>query len=374
MELNGQPLLPGVRYCTRCCLPETADGLAFDEMGICQPCRSSEQKIHINWVEREKQLQVILDRYRGKSKSGYDVIVPISGGKDSMFQLYVLTQKYNMRCLAVTFSHNWYTETGKFNLNLALEAFNVDHIMFTPNHKTINKLARESLYKIGDSCWHCHAGVGAFPLKAAVMYEIPLLVWGESISESDGRATYENPIKFDRDYFTKISAKFYAEELVGKDISIEEVQPWVLPHYDDIERVGVEGIHLGDYIFWDDERQMEFIRDQFGWREDKIEGTYKRYKSVECKMAGLHDYTKYLKRGFGRTTDQASRDVRNGLLTREEGFDLIRKHDTVKPEILAWYLERTGITEEEFYKVMREQRLKVMGNDLNSACESCNLF
>ncbi len=374
MEFNGQPLLPNVKYCSRCCMPETAEGLAFDEMGICQPCRSSEQKIHIDWTEREKKLAAILDNYRGKSKSGYDVIVPISGGKDSMFQLYILTQKYNMRCLAVTFSHNWYTETGKYNLEIALNSFDVDHIMFTPNNKTINKLARESLYKIGDSCWHCHAGVGAFPLKAAVMYEIPLLVWGESVSESDGRATYDNPIKFDRDYFTRISARFYAEEMVGKDITIEEVQPWVLPHYDDIDRVGIEGIHLGDYIFWDDERQMEFIRDKYGWREDKIEGTYKRYKSVECKMAGLHDYTKYLKRGFGRTTDQASRDVRNGLLTREEAFDLIKEHDTVKPDVLKWYLEKTGISEEEFYKVMKEQRLKVMGNDLSSACEKCNLF
>ena len=374
MTKLGEPLFTNLEYCKRCCLPSTADGLAFDEMGMCQPCRSSEQKNHINWIEREKALRVILGQYRGKSKSGYDVIVPISGGKDSIYQLYVLTEIYKMRCLAVTFSHNWYTETGKHNLKVALESFNVDHVMFTPNHKTINKLAKESIYRIGDSCWHCHAGVGSFPLKAAVMYEIPLLVWGESASESDARATYDNPILFDRDYFTKISAKFYAEELAGKDLTIEELQPWVLPSYQDIERVGVVGIHLGDYIFWDDERQMEFVRDKFDWREDKIEGTYKRYKSVECKMAGLHDYTKFLKRGFGRATDQASRDVRNGLLTRDEAFELIREHDPVKPDILQWYLEKTGITEDEFFNVMKIKREAVMGNELSKACESCNLF
>ena len=374
METKGLPLFKDLQYCTRCCFPSTADGLAFDEMGICQPCRSSEQKIHINWVDREKKLRNILEKSKGKSKSGYDVMVPISGGKDSIFQLYILTQVYKMRCLAVTFSANWLTETGKHNLKVCLETFNVDHLQFTPNHATINKLARESLYKIGDACWHCHAGVGAFPLKVAVMYDIPLLVWGESIAESDGRATYEEPIHFDRDYFTKISAKFYAEEMIGKDITIEEVNPWVLPSYDDIERVGVKGIHLGDYIFWDDERQMEFVRDMFDWREDKIEGTYKRYKSVECRMSGLHDYTKFLKRGFGRTTDQASRDVRNGLLTREEAFDLIKKHDPEKPEILQWYLEKTGLTEEEFYRVMTEKRQEVMGEKLCASCESCGLF
>lgn len=374
MERSGQPLFKDLKYCTRCCLPSTAEGLAFDEMGICQPCRSSEQKIHINWVEREKALREILDRYKGRSKSGYDVLVPISGGKDSIFQVYVLSQVYKLRVLAVTFSHNWYTETGKENLKTTIEKFNVDHIQFTPNHATINKLARESLYKIGDSCWHCHAGVGAFPLKVAVMYQIPLLVWGESVSESDGRATYEEPIRFDRDYFTKISAKFYAEQMIGKDISIEEVNPWVLPSYDEIEQTGIVGIHLGDYIFWDDERQMEFVRDSFGWKEDKIEGTYKRYKSVECRMAGLHDYTKFLKRGFGRTTDQASRDVRNGLLTRQEAFDLIREHDTKRPEVLDWYLEKTGLTEEEFYRVMQQQRQKVMEPGVCASCESCGYF
>jgi N-acetyl sugar amidotransferase len=374
MNTKGQPLFKDMEYCTRCCLPSTAEGLAFDEMGICQPCRSSEQKIHINWVQRERSLRKILENARGKSKSGYDVMVPISGGKDSIFQLYVLTQVYKMRCLAVTFSANWLTETGKHNLKVSLETFNVDHLQFTPNHATINKLARESLYKIGDACWHCHAGVGAFPLKVAVMYDIPLLIWGESVSENDGRATYENPIHFDRDYFTKISAKFYAEEMVGKDITIEEVAPWILPSYEDIERVGVKGIHLGDYIFWDDERQMEFVRDMFDWREDKIEGTYKRYKSVECKMSGLHDYTKFLKRGFGRTTDQASNDVRSGMLTREEGFDLIREYDTVKPEILQWYLEKTGLSEEEFFRVMTEKRHEVMEEKLCASCESCGLF
>ncbi len=370
----GQPLMPDVRYCTRCCLPATGEGLGFDEMGICQPCRSSEQKIHIDWVEREKALRAILDQYRGKSKSGYDCIVPISGGKDSTFQLHILTKKYNMKCLAVTFSHNWFTETGKYNLNLCLEKFDVDHIMFTPNHKVIGKLAKESLYKIGDSCWHCHAGVGAFPLKVAVMYEIPLLIWGESVAESDGRATYEDPIRFDRDYFTKISARFYAEEMVGKGITIEDVKPFMLPSYQDIERVGVVGIHLGDYQFWDDERQMEFIRDTYGWKEDHVEGTYKRFKSVECKMAGLHDYTKFLKRGYGRATDHASRDVRAGLLTREEGFELAKKHDTQRPEILDWYLKITGLDEEEFYKVMKEHREKVMGKSLCEACESKHIF
>jgi N-acetyl sugar amidotransferase len=262
-----------------------------------------------------------------------------------------------MRALAVTFSHNWFSETGKKNLENALEKFSVDHIMFTPNRSLVNRLARESLFKIGDACWHCHAGVGAFPLQVAVKWGIPLLVWGESIAETSGRATHYNPMgKFDRDYFTRVSAKVYPEQMVCKYIADRELSPFYLPEDDDIERVGVVGIHLGDYLFWDDERQMEFVRDTYGWLEDDVEGTYKRYKSVECKMAGVHDYAKYLKRGYGRGTDHASADVRAGLLTREQGFELARKFDPRRPNALDEYLAITDLTEDEFNDIMRQHR------------------
>ena len=352
----GQPLFGNMRYCVRCCMPESNEGIQFDEMGICQACQSAEQKIRINWVEREKKLREMLDHYKALNNE-YDCIIPISGGKDSTFQLHVLTKVYGMRALAVTFSHTWFSETGKYNLQNCLEKFDVDHIMFSPSRSLVNRLARQSLYKIGDACWHCHSGVGAFPLQIAVKYKIPLLIWGESIAETSGRATHRNPVrKFDRDYFTKVSAKRYPEEMVCESITMREMVPFRLPSVEEIEKIGVVGIHLGDFIFWDDERQMEFVRDVYGWREDKVEGTYKGYKSVECKMAGVHDYTKFLKRGFGRGTDHASVDVRAGLLSREEAFELAKKNDTERPPALDWYLEITGFTEDEFNEVMAQHR------------------
>jgi N-acetyl sugar amidotransferase len=353
----GSPPIRDLQYCLRCCMPETVEGIVFDEFGICQACQSSEQKMRIDWTLREKALRNILDKFRHKGGSGYDCIVPISGGKDSTFQLHVITQVYGLRPLAVTFSHNWYSKTGRQNLENALEKFNVDHIQFTPNRSLVNRLARQSLRHIGDSCWHCHAGVGAFPLQVAVRWNVPLLIWGESIAEASGRATHREPgLKFDRDYFTSVSAKVYPEAMVGDTVAREELGPFELPSAEECERVGLTGIHLGDFIFWDDERQMEFVRDTYGWSGGKVEGTYKGYKSVECKMAGLHDYTKYLKRGFGRATDHASQDVRAGIITREEGFELAKQHDPVRPDALDYYLEITGLSEDEFYTVMAEHR------------------
>lgn len=356
---HGKPMFEGMQYCVRCCVPASNEGMQFDEMGICLACQSAEQKIHIDWTARERELRKILERYKGL-KNPYDCIVPISGGKDSTFQLHVVTQIYKMKALAVTFSHNWYSETGKYNLQNAIEKFDVDHVMFTPNRALVNKLARKSLFQIGDSCWHCHAGVGAFPLQVAVKYKIPLLIWGESIADMSGRATHYNPVhRFDREYFTNVSAKVWWNSMVGDGISERDMEPFKYPSSDELEAVGVVGIHLGDYMFWDDERQMEFVRDVYGWREDHVEGTYKRYKSVECRMAGVHDYTKFHKRGFGRGTDHASIDLRAGLLTRAEAFELAKRHDAERPAALDYYLQITGLTEDEFNVVMAEHRRKL---------------
>lgn len=361
---SDKRVLKNVRYCIRCCIPETQEGVTFDEMGICQACQSSEQKIHINWVEREKKLRKLLEDAKAKAGNNYDCMIPMSGGKDSAFQIYVLTQVYGMKPLAVTFNQNWQSETGWYNLQNVLQQFNVDHMMFTPNRDLVNRLARRSLDAIGDACWHCHAGVGAFPLQVASKFKIPLLIWGESIAEASGKASYDCPVrKFDRDYFTKVSAKLTADEMVCDYLTKKDLYPFELPSYEEIEEAGVFGIHLGDYIFWDDERHTEFMREHFGWKETEMEGAYKGYKSAECIMSGVHDYTCYLKRGFGRSTWQASIDVRNGLLTRDEGFELIRKHDTERPEALDYYLKVTGLSEEEFTAIMKEKRLDKIKNE-----------
>jgi N-acetyl sugar amidotransferase len=351
----------GIKYCTRCCVPETQEGVSFDELGICTACQSSEEKMHIDWTVREEALRKILEDAKKNSGSGYDCILPISGGKDSFFQAHVLTKVYGVKPLAVTFNQNWVSETGFYNLQRCLEVFDLDHLQFTPARGLVNRLAKKSLSAIGDACWHCHAGVGAFPLQVATRFKIPLLIWGESTAESSGRASYNSSgKKFDREYFLRNSMKVSANDMVDENLSEKDLSPFQLPGYSEIENTGVWGLHLGDYIFWDEERQTEWIRDQYGWRETEIEGAYKGYKSAECIMAGVHDFTCYLKRGFGRATVQASMDVRNGLLTRSEGFELTRNHDQERPDALDYYLKITGLSEIEFYEVMKSKRVDIL--------------
>lgn len=337
-------------------MPETNMGIKFDEMGICQACQSSEQKIHINWQEREKELKKIFEKRKNESGNNYDCIMGISGGKDSTFQLHIVTKVYGLNPLVVTFNHTWLNDAGKYNIENALEKFDVDHLMFTPRKNIVNKLSKKSLSVIGDVCWHCHAGIDAFVMQTATRYKVPLIVFGESAAEFSGRATHFKPIKYDRNYFINNSSKVRAEEMIGDGVEMKHMNPYILPSQKEYDEVGIQGIFLSDYIFWDDERQTEFVCDVYGWKEHSAEGTYKNYKSAGCKMVGVHDYSKFIKRGFGRGTDHASQDVRAGILTREEGFELAKKFDTQRPEELDYYLKITGYTEKEFYDILKSQR------------------
>ena len=352
----GKPLFDDIQYCVRCCMPETSEGTIFDEMGICRACQSSEQKMHIDWETRERELRKILEHYKKNAGDNYDCLVPISGGKDSAFQLHVLVNVYGMKPLACTFSHNWWSKIGFENLWNVLEKMDVDHVMFTPSRSLVNRVARQSLYTIGDACWHCHAGVGAYPLQVAVQYQIPLIVWGESVAEAGNKASYKENVIFDENYYRKVSMKADTSQMLNDQLCPRDMLPFKFPSKDELDDLGMRGIFIGDYIFWDGERQVEFIKETYGWQEDDVEGTFKRYKSVECRMPGVHDYSKFLKRGFGRATDHASQDVRAGLLTREEAFELIKEYDPKRPEALDYYLEITGFTEQEFEDILKSQR------------------
>lgn len=314
--------------------------------------------MRLDWGDRRRALEEILSRARSENiDKPYDCLVPISGGKDSLFQLHVLVKEFGMRPLAATFSHNWFSATGMFNLFNALERLDVDHIMFTPRRSQVNALARLSLGAIGDACWHCHAGVGAFPLTVARNYGIRLLIWGESAAETSGRGTYRAPVThFDRDYFTRISAKKTPAEMQEQAASNLRLDAFEPPSAEDLQDIGIYGIHLGDFIFWDDERQTEFVKSEYGWRDTHIEGTYKRYKSAECIMPGVHDFACYVKRGFGRATSQASIDVRAGLVTRDEAFEHLVPFEKEEPHALTYYLEITEQSREDFYRTLERHK------------------
>lgn len=356
-----------LQYCTRCCLPETMEGITFDEFGVCTPCRSSEEKMHINWKDKQSELIQILNKF--KNKNYYDCLLPISGGKDSTFQAYVLDRVYKVNSLAVTHGTNWMSLTGRYNLENCINKFNLDHLFFLPNRRIINKVAKKSPELIGDACWHCHIGTQTFPMQTAVKWQIPLMIYGESIAERDGRGSYKKILKPEEKYYygLNVSAKVEPIKYVDNNIKYSEVQIWNYPSKQEMIESNIIYLHLGDYIFWDEQKQTEFIINQFNWRiNNRVENTYKGYKSNECIMAGVHDYLNFIKRGVGRATLHASDDVRRGLIKRNEAINLIKQYDPQRPHALDYFLKITNLKEKNLEnKIIASRKFSKFASKLN---------
>ena len=175
-----------MRYCKKCVLPDTKPGLVFNEEGVCSACVYVESKKHIDWNAREKKLKEICNQIRGSNGNGYDCVVPVSGGKDSMYQVYVLSKVHKLRVLVVTVMAHLQTPEGVRNLNTLITNLEVDSIKVNPRPSTLKKIRRLGLIKIGNPNYAEHYIVFSAVARVALFYNVPLVVWGEDIGTEFG--------------------------------------------------------------------------------------------------------------------------------------------------------------------------------------------
>ncbi len=350
-----------ITYCKRCLYPSNAKPtIIFDNDGVCSGCRYHEQrfKIKIDWTERKKLLDNIIEEAKVNSKknrSSYDCIVPISGGKDSTFQVWYLKKEYNLKILLVSYNHCFNTNAGLLNLNNLVEKSGYDHIKYTAGIDSVKKISRYMLKKVGDLTWHYHAGIRTVPMQIAVEKKIPLVIWGEhGFAELTGLVSLNNFVEY-----TKWSRKEHdmrgieAEDLVGKeDLDYSDIAPYRYPNEKEALKMNLRGIYLSNFIDWDYKKNTEKVIQEYGFNSIryKRDRTFNLFSKIEDHANAVHDYLKYLKFGYGRATDDASTEIRRGRLTREEGKALVKEYDSNTPSNLSDYCKFLGITVEEFYK------------------------
>lgn len=351
-----------MRYCTRCVYPETsAIKLTFDDRGVCSGCLVAEEREKIDWEPKRKKLDAILEEHRSKDGSNYDCIIPVSGGKDSLFQTHIIKEVYGLNPLLVTFNHTFNTKVGTRNLANMVEKLGCDHIRFTPSPKTVKKLAKLSLKKMGDVCWHCHAGIHTYPVQIAVKFKIPLLIWGEQgYSDLAGMFSAGDMVEMTYRHRKEHALRGYDyNDMVSEEegITAQELKPFVYPSDEELEEVGVRGIYLGNFLKWNYKAQTELMIEKYGFETAAQERTYTCYENVECHHAsGAHDYLKFLKFGYGRASDDAVRDLRLGRLSREEAIDLVMEYDGKRPKDLDLMLKYLNMSEEEFNATIDKMR------------------
>ena len=346
-----------MKYCKKCLYPDTKPQLVFNEDGICSACSNSDLKEKINWDDKEKELRGILEEFKSKDGSNYDCIIPVSGGKDSTFQTYVIKKVYGLNPLVVNFHPLDQTEIGKKNLQ-SLKNIGVDCIEFSPNPKVYQKLAKYGLVELGDYQWPEHLGIFTVPVQIATKYEIPLIIWGENPQLEYGKPTdIDKETILDKEWLEK-NGGFFLDKIKPEDMTKygftkNELKPYLYPDNEEIKKIGVRGIFLGSYIKWDIFKQLELVKTLgFSENEDVKEGTYDRWENLDVFFTVFHDYFKFLKYGFGRTTDHVSIEIRYGRMTREEGIKLVKEHEGKIPrKFFKKFLESAKITEKEFHEI-----------------------
>ncbi len=353
-----------VTYCARC-LSSTASAvpLSIDDSCICTACRVSMQTSDIDWEQRWELLKELTDSYR--SKNSYDIVIPVSGGKDSYFQTHIAVNKLGLKPLLVTYHGNNYLPEGEFNLLRMREIFNCDHIIVRPSVDVLIKMNRLGFKVQGDMNWHAHCGIFSTPIDVAVKYKVPLILWGEhGFMDLGGMHSYNDFVEFTAKYRKEHALRGYdwgdftdeGLEAIGhsehKEGLSEKDLLWAkYPSDDDIYDVGVRGIYLSNYVDWDGVKNAKLVADLYGWKgsERRFERTYRRSSNLDdMHENGIHDYLKFIKFGYGRATDHACKDIRAGRMTRDEGINEVRNRDHIKPSDLSRWLTYVNMSKKEF--------------------------
>jgi N-acetyl sugar amidotransferase len=330
--------------------------LNFDENGACSGCRVADQKARIDWDKRRRMFERLIEEYRAKDGKNYDCLIPVSGGKDSYFQVHIIKKVWGLNPLLVTYHGNNYTETGMQNLINMREIFEVDHIFFTPSIGVLKKLNRICFRQIGDMNWHAHCGIFTYPIRVAVGENVPLMIWGEhGFMDLGGMHSYSDFVEFTYRHRHEHSLRGYEwYDFLEEGLTEKDLLPFQYPSDEEIERVGVRGIYLSNYFPWDANNHAPMVIEKYGFKVSPtpFDRTYRRMSNLDdMHENGVHDYLKYIKFGYGRATDHACKDIRAGKITREEGIELVRKYDHRKPSDLKRWLAYVGMAEEEFDRI-----------------------
>lgn len=347
-----------IKYCTKCLLPETKPNLSFDEDGVCNACRNYENRAYVDWEQRGKELEEILSRYRN-SKNTWDCIIPVSGGKDSTYQVIKMLEM-GLNPLCVTATTCDLSEVGRKNIE-NIQNMGVDYVEFTSNRVVRAKLNRIALTEVGDISWPEHAGIFTIPVRAAVQFKVPLIVWGEnSQNEYGGPAAAVENNTLDRRWLEEFGGLLglRVSDLIGVEgIEEKHLIPFTYPTDEELKEVGVTGLFLGHYLPWDGLRNA-IIAENYGFQthDGIVEGSAVNYENVDNCQTGIHDYFKFLKFGFGRATDIVSLYIRRGRMTREEGLKIVKMHDGQYPRTylgkpLEEILEKIDMDVAEFDKI-----------------------
>lgn len=346
-------------WCKNCLNMSTRPRITFDERGLCNACQWMEEKKVMDWAPREKELTDLLDKHRS-SNGRFDCIVPVSGGKDGSYVIHMLKTKYKMNPLAITVRPALALEIGDKNLYHFIQS-GFNHIHISCNPKVLDRLNKYGLIEKGFPYYGWLIAIKTAVIQTATNFKIPLIFYGEDGEiEYGGSTESKNKALYDIEYMKRVYFEGGYEKVLDKikedgDISEADLSFFKFPTEDEISSIGLSFTHWSYFEAWDSYRNYVVAKEHCGLTE-KDEGshdTFTNFAQNDQALVSLHQYMKYLKFGFGRTTQDVDIDIRRGSMTREQAINLVKMYDNAYPhDLLETYLEYYGMTKEEFDAVL----------------------
>lgn len=317
-----------IKFCKKCIMPNTKPDLIFNEEGVCNACTNFENRKKINWDQRKKDFEEIINKY--KNNDNWDCIIPVSGGKDSTYQVIKILE-YGLNPLCVTSSTCDLSDIGRKNIE-NIKKLGVDCIEVSPDPQTRKKLNQIGIKEVGDISWPEHIAIFTIPIIISVKFKIPLIIWGENSQNEYGGplSSVENNI-LDRKWLEEFGGLLglRISDLTDQNlINKNKILLYKYPDKEDLQKNKTTGIFLGHYFPWSG-ISNSILSQVYGFSSfnKNIETAFVNYENLDNYQTGIHDYFKYIKFGFGRATDIACLYIRREIIDRETAIKIVDKVD-----------------------------------------------
>lgn len=355
-----------MKRCINCLLPDTKPGVTLNEEGLCQGCVHHRKRDQVDYDERFEQLESLVDRYR-RDDSYYDCIIPVSGGKDSHYQTYIVKEKLGLNPLLVAVTDPFtHTEAGKHNFENISNAFDCDIITLQVSIDTTRTMVKTAFEELGSPTWPIDKAIYCAPLKVGIDMDIPLIFYGENTDWEYGGVLYDH--EDEEPYSAKDQIKNEVAKPVNNElwydagVDPENMNLMTYPSADEIEDASLEPLYLSYFLPWDGYRNYQIAK-RYGFRTLKGEwdrdGYIEHYDQIDSVGYLMNVWMKYPKMGYHRTTDVVGYRRRSDHfdISIEEAYDLIKEHDKYLDEwVLDDFLDFTGYSDEEFWRIVESHR------------------
>ncbi|MBI3126013.1 MAG: N-acetyl sugar amidotransferase [Candidatus Tectomicrobia bacterium] len=345
-----------MQFCKRCLVPTTRPGITFDAEGICFPCRVAERHEAIDWDARRKELEKIAEWGRANSRCDYDCLIGVSGGKDSTRQALFARDDLGLRPLLVccTYPPEQQSDLGAYNLN-NLISLGFDTMVVGPSPEKWKRLMRKAFFKYGNWAKPTEMALYAIPPRIAIAYGIPLIFLGENNALASGDLGGSHTGDANRIKYNNTLSGGDPSEFLGDGIAENDIYWHTFPSDEEMARANIRIVYMGYYIMDFDPFVNTEIAKAHGLRARDVKeediGALNLNEDLDEDLVHVNQMLKFMKLGFARATDDACQMIRRGLLTREEGADLVRRYDgRCADRYVRMFCDYLGITVEEFWR------------------------